>query len=142
MVEKVKPGGSVSAWVYGREGNGWIVYLLNPFRRLTSWLPVPMTKAIACVLTVILYVGLVAAYRSLAESRFKRWLPYGEYLCSIARYSFREVFCIVFDHLIPGIAFYISEPEFRQWFATSDMRDAIITRRYNNSWRGFGWKHA
>ncbi|MFN0085915.1 MAG: methyltransferase domain-containing protein, partial [Blastocatellia bacterium] len=28
----VKPGGAVSAWVYGRENNGWIVRLVNPLR--------------------------------------------------------------------------------------------------------------
>ncbi|MEK7116484.1 MAG: methyltransferase domain-containing protein [Patescibacteria group bacterium] len=139
MVNKVAPGGSVSAWVYGREGNGWIIYLLNPIRRITSFLPVPVTKTIAFVLTVILYAVLKIIYLPLASSRFKKWLPYGEYLCSISCYSFREIFCIVLDHLIPEIAFYIREEEFRKWFASAHLRDAVITRRYNNSWRGFGW---
>lgn len=140
MVDKIKTGGSVSAWVYGREGNWWIIYLLNPIRRITSFLPVPVTKAIAFVLTVVLYAALLIVYRPFASSRFKKWLPYGEYLCSISRYSFREIFCIVLDHLIPEIAFYIREGEFRKWFADAHLRDAVITRRYNNSWRGFAWK--
>ena len=41
MVRAVKPGGKVLIWVYGREGNRWLVWLLNPLRRaLFARLPV------------------------------------------------------------------------------------------------------
>src|SRR5690242_12566694 len=33
MVGATKPGGRVLIWVYGRENNGWIVYLLTPLRK-------------------------------------------------------------------------------------------------------------
>src|SRR5437762_2694911 len=40
LVRHVRPGGAVSAWIYGRENNGWIVHLINPLRRhFTSKLP-------------------------------------------------------------------------------------------------------
>src|SRR4030095_545780 len=32
LVSRLKPGGSISAWVYGREGNGWIVHIVTPTR--------------------------------------------------------------------------------------------------------------
>ncbi|MEK7473218.1 MAG: methyltransferase domain-containing protein [Patescibacteria group bacterium] len=141
MVDKIKPGGSVSAWVYGREGNWWIIYLLNPVRRITSALPVPVTKALSYVLTVILKTLLIALYRPATKRPWlKRLLPYSDYLCSISGYSFRENFCIVLDHLIPEIAFYIREEEFRKWFDDAKLRDITITQRYGNSWRGFAWK--
>ncbi|KAA0205822.1 class I SAM-dependent methyltransferase [Candidatus Uhrbacteria bacterium] len=141
LVETVKPGGSVSAWVYGREGNGWIIYLLNPFRRLTSKLPLPITKMIAFVFAVILQAALVILYRpASSRPRLARLLPYSSYLCSISRYSFRENFSIVFDHLLPEIAFYIREEAFRSWFDDAGLSNPVITRRYNNSWRGFATK--
>lgn len=141
LVEMIKPSGSVSAWVYGREGNGWIVYLLNPFRRLTSALPLMLTKAIAFVFAVILQTALVLLYRPANRLPWlKHHLPYSSYLCSICGYSFRENFSIVFDHLLPEIAFYIREDEFRSWFTDAKLSEVTITRRYNNSWRGFGVK--
>lgn len=141
LAEMIKPGGSVSAWVYGREGNGWIIYVLNPFRRLTSKLPLVITKAIAFVFAIIMQAALIVLYRPANRLPWlKRILPYSSYLCSISCYSFRENFSIVFDHLLPEIAFYIREEEFRSWFADAKLSDPVITRRYNNSWRGFAKK--
>ena len=141
MVDQVKSGGSVSAWVYGREGNGWIIYGLNPIRRITSWLPMPITKAIAFCLTLVLQILLLTLYRpAVRRSWLKSCLPYHSYLCSISGYSFRENFLIVLDHLIPEIAFYIREEEFRAWFNKAMLQDIVITRRFQNSWRGFARK--
>lgn len=141
MVEKIKPGGTVSAWVYGREGNGWIVWIVNPLRRLTSILPLPITKALAFALTLVLQSALLLLYRPARTRPFlKGLLPYSAYLCSISTYAFRENFSIVFDHLLPGIAFYIRQEEFQGWFAAAGLTDVMITPRYGNSWRGFGKK--
>lgn len=146
MVDKVKPGGTVSAWVYGREGNGWIIYLLNPVRRITSWLPLSITKTVAFFLAVILQTALRLIYlpveRNASLHWFKPYLPYSAYLCSIAGYSFRENFSIVFDHLLPEIAFYIRRSEFRRWFYIARLQEVTITPRFANSWRGFGRKSA
>lgn len=139
LVDMIKQGGSVSAWVYGREGNGWIIYLLNPFRRLTSRLPLPVTKVIAFVFAVILQASLVALYRPATKRPWlKRILPYSAYLCSISGYSFKENFSIVFDHLLPEIAFYIPREEVQSWFDRAQLKDVVITQRFGNSWRGFG----
>lgn len=141
MVEKVKPGGTLSAWVYGREGNGWIVRLVNPVRRVTSVLPLPITKSLAFILAIIMQAALILLYRpARSRSWLKKLLPYSDYLCSISTYSFRENFSIVFDHLLPGIAFYVTEAEFRRWFADEHLSETVVTRRYGNSWRGFGKK--
>ncbi len=144
MVDKVKQGGSVSAWIYGREGNGWIIYILNPIRRITSKLPLPITKSLAFVLAVIMQAGLKVFYWPAEHVSWLGWmkkiLPYSAYLCSIADYSFKENYSIVFDHLLPEIAFYIRQEEFQKWFDDAKLQDVVITRRNNNSWRGFGSK--
>lgn len=144
MVDKVKTGGSVSAWVYGREGNDWIIYVLNPIRKITSKLPLPLTKALAFVLAVIMQTALKVLYWPAEHVSSLRWLkkilPYSAYLCSIADYSFQENYSIVFDHLLPEIAFYIRQEEFQKWFADAKLQDVVITRRNNNSWRGYGEK--
>lgn len=144
MVDKVKQGGSVSAWVYGREGNGWIVYFLNPVRRITSRLPLPMTKAVALFLALVMQAGLKIFYQPADKIQslgwLKRVLPYSAYLCSISGFSFKENYSIVFDHLLPEIAFYIRREEFEKWFKYAGLENVVITQRYENSWRGFGQK--
>ena len=141
MVGKVRPGGSVSAWVYGREGNDWIIYILNPIRRITSKLPLPITKALAFILSVILQSILLVLYK---PARSHLWLqkilPYSAYLCSISEFSFKENYSIVFDHLLPEIAFYIPKQDFEQWFKNSKLGNVVITQRNKNSWRGYGIK--
>lgn len=144
VVEKVKSNGAISAWVYGREGNDWIIYLINPLRKLTAHIPLSITKAIAYIFTCVLTVLLKTVYAPVQkDSWWGHWqekLPYQAYLTSIAQYSFKENFSIVFDHLLPEIAFYIPEAEFRTWFKDKDLQGIIITPRYENSWRGFACK--
>jgi hypothetical protein len=37
LVSKVKPGGHVSAWIYGAENNGWIDNAVNSRYRGLRW---------------------------------------------------------------------------------------------------------
>lgn len=142
IVSKLKPDGSMSAWVYGRENNGWIIYILNPIRRhLTSRLPRPLLWAIAYLLTVPLFLLSKLVYRPL--NRFSFWrnhLFYFDYIYFLSRFSFAEQALIVFDHLVPTIAEYIPYNDFRQWFVHNRLEKIVITPRSNNSWRGFGIK--
>src|SRR5207247_1677966 len=100
LVRHVRPGGAVSAWVYGRENNGWIVHLINPLRRhFTSKLPMRALYFSSYVPTAVLYALLKMIYAPLGGSRFARHLFYADYLSYIARFPFREIHNIVFDHL-------------------------------------------
>lgn len=143
LVKKVRQGGSISAWVYGREGNGWIIHGLNPIRtHVTSKLPLPVVKMLAFGLAVILQAAVKGVYapinRSTALRPLSKYLFYNDYLYYISRFPFRENYSIVFDHLLPEIAHYIGRDEFAAWFAENDLREVVITRKSNNSWRGVG----
>jgi SAM-dependent methyltransferase len=134
LVSKVKPGGHMSAWVYGREGNGWIVHGVTPVReKITSRMSHDMLDVVSGLLTVPLF----AATRLLYGPLKGKGLPYGEYLAYIAPFPFREQRSIVFDHLVTPIAFYISREEFAGWFARAGMQDVTIQHHNGNSWRGF-----
>src|SRR5262249_37640616 len=43
----LRPGGQFVAWFYAREGNGWVLALVDPVRRLTSRLPLPLVSGLA-----------------------------------------------------------------------------------------------
>jgi SAM-dependent methyltransferase len=141
VASRVAPGGRICAWVYGREGNGWIVWLVDPIRKgVTSRLPRPLLWALSTAITAPLQAFLRLAFRrapdGAATARFP--VPYRAYFAWMARYDFRHNRAIVFDHLVPRLAFYVRREDFRGWFARQGIADPLISSRNGNSWRGLG----
>ncbi|HSL68849.1 MAG TPA: methyltransferase domain-containing protein [Longimicrobiales bacterium] len=139
LVSRLRPGGSISAWVYGREGNGWIVHIVSPLReRLTSHLPHAMLDLLSAGLTVPLYVATKLVYRPTGGTWFNRLLPYAPYLTYISTFPYREQRSIVFDHLVAPGAYYLRKAEFAGWFERAGLHQVSIEHHNANSWRGFG----
>jgi len=142
IVGHLKPGGSVFAWVYGRENNGWIVHLVNPMRvRFFSRLPRQVLYAFSLAATVVLHPLLKLLYlpaNRLALLRpMAKLLPYNGYLSWLAQFGFRHNHHVIFDHLVAPTAFYITRDEFRAWFAKASLSEPRISWRNQNSWRGW-----
>jgi uncharacterized protein YbaR (Trm112 family)/ubiquinone/menaquinone biosynthesis C-methylase UbiE len=141
LVQRLKPGARMSAWVYGEEGNWWITHLVSPVREVvTSRLPPAITKALAFLIAVPMQLALKLLYRPINRHLpgLKRFLFYNDYLYSISGFSFRENYSTVFDHLIAPTAFYISREQFASWFEEANLTEVNITWRNRNSWRGTG----
>jgi SAM-dependent methyltransferase len=142
VASKVLPGGTMTAWVYSRENNEWIVHLLDPVRRITSRLPRPMLLAAAHAVAVPLTLAVKLIYGPIARSR--RWrslgrhLFYFDYLVFLAQFGYREHAYIVFDHAVPSLAEYIARDDFEEWFSAAGLEGAVVTSRAGNSWRGVG----
>jgi len=142
LVAVLRPGGGLSAWVYGKEHNWWIIHFLNPFRtHITSRLPRKVLLVISHLFAVPVFVlsrlaGGLAKREGLKQ--FRRTLFYSEYLTFLSAFGFHEHALIVFDHLVPAIAEYIPFEEFERWFGENRLEHAVITSRAGNSWRGFG----
>ena len=141
LVNKLKTSGQIAVWIYAREGNGWIVYAINPLRIfVTSKLSPTLTKYIAYVMTLVLYSVLRLIYKPVNRisllKPLKKILFYNDYLSYISHFPFREVYSIVFDHLIAPTAYYIKKNEFESWFTKNNLQNAVITMHNNNSWRG------
>lgn len=140
LVKQIRPGGAISAWVYGLENNGWIVNFVNPLREhITSKLPMRALYALSYLPTAILWLALKLVYLPLSKTGLKRFLFYGDYLCYIARFPFREIHNIVHDHLTAPVAFYISRKEFADWYAEAQAERTEIHWHNSNSWRGLGY---
>lgn len=140
LTRHLRPGGRISTWVYGKEGNRWIEILVNPVRKnVTSRLPGAITRCLCLPPAVLLFLGLRLLY---APARSRPWLkhllPYAEYLCSISGYSFAENFWNVFDQLAAPTAFYHSRGEVEEWFRAAGVEETVIERHNGNSWRGTG----
>ncbi len=140
LVRCVKPGGAISAWVYGRENNGWIVSFVNPLRkRITSKLPPRLLYFLSYPPTVFLYALLKLIYAPLSQTKLARFLFYADYLNYIARFPFREIHNIVHDHLTAPVAFYLNREDFAAWFNDAETERAEIHWHNRNSWRGFAF---
>lgn len=143
LASKVRPGGHVSAWVYGAENNGWITGLVDPLREgITSRIDPKTLLHLSKLPAAAMYVLTKLVFRPLNKSprgsRLARKLFYGEYLSSISSFGWREQHTIVFDHLVAPTAYYIKGEDFRKWWDEIGVKDAAIGWHNKMSWRGFG----
>ena len=143
LTSKVRPGGHVSAWVYGAENNGWIIRWVNPIReRITSKLSPRLLLQLSKIPAAIVFTVTKTVYgplnRSPRGARIARHLFYNDYLKAIAGFGWREQQTIVFDHLVAPTAFYIQGEEFADWWREIGVADGDINWHNSNSWRGFG----
>jgi hypothetical protein len=129
MVRATKPGGEVAIWVYGKEGNGWFLWLLNPLRRaLFSRLPIRWVHALSWLPTAVLWVALRAGLNRL------------EYFRLIRTFAFPHLRSIVFDQMLPKIANYWTRDEVAALMATAGLEDIEVAPVNQMSWAARGRK--
>jgi hypothetical protein len=127
------------AWCYAREGNGWVLTLVDPVRRITSRLPLRAMSSLAAALTVPLWIALQAAYGpARRRPALRRLLPYASYLSDLAVFPFREVHSIAFDQLLAPVAHYMRREEVERCFSESGLRLASLRFHHANSWAASG----
>jgi SAM-dependent methyltransferase len=141
MARAVAPNGRALAWVYGREGNGLVVHLFDPFRRhVSSRLPFAANRALASVLAPALWLIADRVYPA-AEAvvpPLRGRLPLGGYLAYLRAIGRPFTYWIVLDQMIPTLTHYISRREFEDWFRRAGLAEVRILPRSGNSWRGVG----
>jgi len=138
LLRFVRPGGTIAVWVYGHENNGFVRNVVEPVRRVTTRIPPPALRALAWPLALGFHGAAKGVYRPLNGTAIGRALPLDEYMASVADFSFRQNYGIVFDQLVAPTAAYITGTELEQWFADAGLEDVRISHRHGNSWRGQG----
>ena len=141
LAGRVKSGGHISAWVYGAENNEWISKYVNPVREgFTSQISQPVLYQLSKLPTLGVFLTTKLVYRPLnaAAKPVADRLFYNEYMNHLGTFGWREQHNIVFDHLVAPTAFYVSRPEFEEWWREIDAKDVEITWHNQNSWCGFG----
>lgn len=139
----LRTGGSIFAWVYGRENNGWLVRFVNPIRMvLTSRLPRRALYHLSWLVTVALHPLARFIYRPVNRNKMLRplrhLLIYNDYLAWLGQFGFRHNHHVVFDHLMAPVAFYLRRDEFERWFHDNGLEIIDLSWRNRNSWRGHG----
>jgi len=142
VVNCLRPNGSISIWVYGKENNWWITNLVCPLRKaFTSNLSTDVLKTISTTLSVPVYITSKFIVRPYAAiQKHLRWLPelfYQAYLNYISSFDFHEINHIVFDHLTAPVAFYIPREDVYSWFIRAGFYSPVVRWHNKNSWSGF-----
>jgi SAM-dependent methyltransferase len=138
LLRFVRPGGTIAVWVYGHENNGFVRNVVEPMRRVTTKVPPPVLRRLAWPLGAAFHGLAKGVYRPLDGTALGRALPLGPYMSSVADFSFRHNWAIVFDQLVAPTAAYIKGPELERWFAENGLEDVQLSHRHGNSWRGRG----
>lgn len=129
LAKAVKPGGEVLVWLYGRENNGWIVYLADPVRiALFSRLPLKLVHALSWPLAALLYLFLRLGLGSIVYFKLLRG------------FSFDHLRAIVFDHMIPKIARYYRREEAIALLANAGLENVDAVWVNEMSWAVRGRK--
>ena len=129
LAKHLKAGGKLLIWVYGYEGNEWIVRYVNPIRKyITSRLPVALVHLLSYFCSVPLYL-------------FVKFFPQHNYLDQLKGFGFKHIHSIVFDQLIPEVANYWTKQEAKQLLLDVEgLIDVNIYSVNNLSWTVIGTK--
>lgn len=118
----VKPNGHVIIWVYGREGNEWILWFLDPLRKITKHIPMPILNAASNVLAFPLFAYLRLPF------------PKSKYLKLISTFRYWHLKSIVLDQLLPKIANYWTRNEVQALMEDSGLRNIRVKPVNGMSW--------
>jgi SAM-dependent methyltransferase len=138
LVRFVRPGGTIAVWVYGYENNGFVRNVVEPLRRVSTKVSPPLLRGVAWPLGAAFHGVAKGVYAPLDGTAVARKLPLHEYMASVAGFSFRQNYSIVFDQLVAPTAAYIKGAELRGWFEEAGLADVVISHRHGTSWRGLG----
>ncbi len=138
VVANTKLGGRFHCWVYAREGNGVIVWIVDPIRKVVSHLPWWFTKYfVATPLVVPYYFYAKFLHRFRTVTALKR-LPLFDYSQWIAEREFAFFRHVAFDQLVTPQTVYLDRPTLEQWLREHPRvapGSAYVIFRNGNSWK-------
>ena len=143
VVANVRPGGRLHCWVYAKEGNGLVILLVEPIRKIASKLPWRVNKylvAAPLALFFFFYAKLLA--KAAPHKVFSRFPMYC-YCRWIAKRGFSFFHHVVFDQLVTPQTEYLERSTIENWLEDSriDQSSTYIVMRNGNSWK-FGGRVA
>lgn len=126
LVDLTRSGGTVHIWVYGYEGNAWLVRALDPIRVVTSRLPMPLVSLLSWIPTLLLVLYL----------KFPG--PRSPYLSLLRSFTVSHIRSIVLDQLLPRIANYWRQDEVVALMEAAGLVDVRVTNVRGMSWSALG----
>lgn len=138
VVANTRPGGRFHCWVYAREGNGIIVWIVDPIRRIASRLPWWFTKYLVATPMVVPYYFYAKVLRYFRDAPWLRKLPLFEYSQWIAEREFAFFRHVAFDQLVTPQTAYLARTIIERWLDRHPRvlpGSTYVILRNANSWK-------
>jgi SAM-dependent methyltransferase len=142
VVRHTRPGGRFHCWVYAEEGNGVVIHVVDPIRRLACKLPWWLTKYGVALPLAVPYFAYAKAVRRMslaggAAERLASRLPLAEYSKWIARREFPFFHHVAFDQLVTPKTWYLSRATVESFLRHPDVdpKSVYLEQRNGNSWK-------
>jgi SAM-dependent methyltransferase len=141
LISYVKPGGTLILWVYGKEGNAFVEYFVEPFRKIiTRRLPVKATLALSYILGILFQLVAIFIYKPLNLLKIN-WLPLNDYIVYRTRFDWKMNTHMVFDQLLAPLSYLFRREEVEQLFSHPAISEFVIRHHNKNSWTAYGTKN-
>jgi SAM-dependent methyltransferase len=137
VLRNVKSGGKFHCWVYAREGNGVIIYIVDPIRKMVSHFPWWVTKYFVATPLVVPYFFYAQLLCALPRWQWLKALPLYEYALWIGKRDFSFFQHVAFDQLVTPQTTYISKEAVESWLTDTRILpgSTYLIMRNGNSWK-------
>jgi SAM-dependent methyltransferase len=138
VIKNTKKGGKFHMWVYAREGNALIIYIVDPIRKITSKLPWFITKYLVATPLAIPFYIYAKLIRYLKGISIFKHLPLYQYGLWISDREFVFFQHVAFDQLVTPQTTYISKEVIVDWLKSMpeiDQSSTYVIMRNGNSWK-------
>jgi len=138
VVANTRPGGRFHCWVYAREGNGVIVWIVDPIRKVVSHLPWWFTKYLVATPLVVPYFFYAKALRLFRRVGWFKKLPLFEYSQWISVREFAFFRHVAFDQLVTPQTVYLDRATIEGWLREHprvNPAGTYLIFRNGNSWK-------
>jgi SAM-dependent methyltransferase len=138
VVANTKAGGRFHCWVYAREGNGVIIWIVDPIRRIVTHLPWWFTKYLVATPLTVPYYFYAKLLHRFRRVRWLRRLPLFDYSQWIAEREFSFYRHVAFDQLVTPRTVYLDRATVEGWLRDHSRvvpGSTYLVFRNGNSWK-------
>jgi SAM-dependent methyltransferase len=138
VISNTRAGGRFHCWVYAREGNNVVVWIVDPIRKIVSGLPWWVTKYLVATPLVVPYFFYAKVLRSFRRIRWLRKMPLFDYSLWIAQREFAFFRHVAFDQLVTPQTVYLDQATLHKWLDEHPRvqpGSTYMVFRNGNSWK-------
>lgn len=138
LLSYVKPGGNIIIWVYGKEGNAFVEYAVEPMRKaLTTKIPLPGLLGVSYLFGAAFEVAAQFVYKPLNRIGV-RGLPLQHYIVYRSQFDFRMNTHMIFDQLLAPLSYLFKREEVENFMRAPEIDNYQLRHHLENSWTAIG----
>tara|TARA_B100000686_G_C16672635_1_gene907359 strand:+ start:380 stop:1150 length:771 start_codon:yes stop_codon:yes gene_type:complete len=136
LIEHTMSGGKLIMWVYSKEGNFLVEYLVEPIRKIfLTKIPRKSLVLLSKLITCLMYLPIYSIYLLPLD-----FLPFFQYFKNFRKMSFMRNSYNVFDKLNAPQVQFISKSRALNWLPKDKFFNISISEYAGTSWRICGTK--